>query len=570
MEVRNINIRALIKPHIFKLSIIFLCMIISSIVNLLIPLANKHMMDDGLLKNHFQNVVMYSGLAFLLVFCDKMFNVIQEKLRTRISAKIKFTLHESALNHLLRLKIDYFNETNQTQLLNNLTTDISNISRIFDKSLLFALSQLFGLIGGFIGLFLINFKLAIIVLCFIPVKYVLVRVFSNHKKKRVNEYIEKSSDYADWFADTVEGIKEIKLFGISKIKKAEFTEKQSHIVETERKLMLWDTWNLFSETVLLEFLIMLTYIAGANLVFHLALSIGDLFAFATYSTYVTAPISTLLNVNYLFAGISPSFKRFRSFLSSEVEQSAGNLGHCEPANQEIKFENISFAYKDREDLLQNVNFSIKEGEKVALIGENGCGKSTILNLLVGFSKPDKGKITIGGVDIEEIDLDVRRSLISLVSQQVHLFNTSIKNNITLFNEYNDSLIENVVKDTSLLGFSSDQLEIHDGLVGQGGKKLSGGQKQKVALARALIMERKILILDEATSNMDVESEQNIIDLFKHRLKSTTVLVVTHNPEILKNMDKFLLINNKQVITFDSYASMKSYLDHQQSELMITK
>ena len=216
---------------------------------------------------------------------------------------------------------------------------------------------------------------------------------------------------------------------------------------------------------------------------------------------MTGPISAILNIGYLLSGIIPSTKRYYEFMDLREEADNGKI--AEPVFGELTLENIFFSYEIDKPILIDVNLKFPMGSKTALIGRNGSGKTTIINLLTRLYEPMNGQILLKGVNISEITLEAYRNMVSVVSQQIYLFNDTIRNNICLYKQVSDEVIEDACKDSSLDEFL-EEVSL-DYVVGQNGAMLSGGQKQKIALARALVHDKPIIIFDEATSNTDVYS-----------------------------------------------------------------
>lgn len=222
-------------------------------------------------------------------------------------------------------------------------------------------------------------------------------------------------------------------------------------------------------------------------------------------------------------------------------------------------QNVSFAYEKDKMVLRNVNVAFAKGSKTALIGRNGSGKSTLIGLLLQLYQPTNGSITLSGTDISEMVLKDYRNLVSVVSQDVYMFNTSIRNNICMYKEIDDKIVMEVCENSGLSDFISEVSL--DYVVGQNGAMLSGGQKQKIALARALVQNSPIVIFDEATSNTDVYSEQQINGLLHTKLKEKTVIIITHKQEILREADQIILLKDGIVIGTGRYDDLiKSNVD----------
>lgn len=448
----------------------------------------------------------------------------------------------------MKLDVSYFNKINYAEIMNNINADVNKMSSIADSSVFFVVTQVFSMIGGIVGLFIIDFRMTFLVLAFIPIKYIVMKYFAKRQKAVMDDFILKSQNYAGWFGDTVGGINEVKLFNIFNKKYKEFNIYQKKVIDKQKEMNMLNQWNVTTDLIMLQILSTVLYIVGANLVFNFQLSIGSVFAFITYSAYVTGPISAILNIGYLLSGIIPSTKRYYNFMALHEEDDNGNL--IVPNFGELVLKNIFFGYETDKQILIDVNIDFPKGSKTALIGRNGSGKTTIINLLTRLYAPINGKILLNGTDISMISLQEYRNMVSVVSQQIYLFNDTIRNNICLYKQMDDAVIEEACKDSGLEDFIKEVSL--DYMVGQNGAMLSGGQKQKIALARALIHDKPIIIFDEATSNTDAYSEQQINKLLNTKLKEKTVIVITHKKEILSKVDQIVVLKEGVVDDIGTY------------------
>ncbi|MBE6050328.1 MAG: ABC transporter ATP-binding protein [Clostridium sp.] len=212
----------------------------------------------------------------------------------------------------------------------------------------------------------------------------------------------------------------------------------------------------------------------------------------------------------------------------------------------IEFRNVKFSYSEKESIIKGLDFKINPGENVAIIGRNGAGKTTIINLILRFLTPTSGEILLDGKDINSIKLSDYRNLISMVSQEIYLFNKTIRENIMINSKKADAEMYSVVEKCGADKFIEEMPDKYESIVGERGSKLSGGERQKVAMARALLRESKILILDEATANYDIKAEQEINDVIRENYKDKTTIMITHRPDVLRQVDKVIVINDGQV------------------------
>lgn len=288
--------------------LIFTFAIFSSIINVFIPYANSNIVDEGLLKNNINEVVKYTVFSLILYLEDNFLTILKEKRRIKALSKLKFNLEKEAFEHLLKIKMKYLEETNSIEIWNNLSLDINNIVSIMESNFMLVISQIFSFIGGIIGLFILNYKLILLVFGFIPIKCIVTYFLTRKRKEKINEYIEASQRYSSWYGDTIGGIREIKLYGIQENKKKQFIKEKSFVIEKEIKMTMVNQWNNIADSVLMQVLLAFIYIWGAKLVFISQLSVGSVFAFVTYCVYIITPVSTLLNIGYCMGGILPSVK----------------------------------------------------------------------------------------------------------------------------------------------------------------------------------------------------------------------------------------------------------------------
>ncbi len=542
----------------YKKTLLFIMggLLISSVLNLWIPLLSKQIMDFGFIEGDYRLLIKLVLLSTIIYIVNLFIDVIKEKKRVEISAKIQYSLSEQSFAHLMKLDVSYFNKINYAEIMNNINADVNKMSSIADSSVFFVVTQVFSMIGGIVGLFIIDFRMTFLVLAFIPIKYIVMKYFAKRQKAVMDDFILKSQNYAGWFGDTVGGINEVKLFNIFNKKYKEFNIYQKKVIDKQKEMNMLNQWNVTTDLIMLQILSTVLYIVGANLVFNFQLSIGSVFAFITYSAYVTGPISAILNIGYLLSGIIPSTKRYYNFMALHEEDDNGNL--IVPNFGELVLKNIFFGYETDKQILIDVNIDFPKGSKTALIGRNGSGKTTIINLLTRLYAPINGKILLNGTDISMISLQEYRNMVSVVSQQIYLFNDTIRNNICLYKQMDDAVIEEACKDSGLEDFIKEVSL--DYMVGQNGAMLSGGQKQKIALARALIHDKPIIIFDEATSNTDAYSEQQINKLLNTKLKEKTVIVITHKKEILSKVDQIVVLKEGVVDDIGTYDELVSKND----------
>jgi len=536
-----------------QIFLIFICLLIYLIVSFITPFLSKMIIDDGIMNNDYDQVLLLSMSLFLLVILHSIANIVKEKIRIAVSLDVYNRLISRAFEALLNIKISYFNSKNSTEIITELEVDTNNILLVFGENVFFAVTEVLTFFGGIVGLFIIDYRMACIVFLFIPIKYVVVNILGSKRRLSIHEFIEAKNDFAHWIGDTLEGMKEIRASGLEERQKENLDINISPVIKKQKQLEILNVYNSDSEKILYGLLESILYILGVKYIFSGSITIGSLFAFITYSMYVVSPISSILNIHYSLAGVLPSAKRYYGFIdkAKREEEKSGNILLNDFTS--INFLNVTFAY-DNKKILRDASFSINKGEHIAIVGRNGSGKSTIFNLLQKFYEPDSGKITINNIFYDECEKRSFRNLYSCINQDSYIFDIGILNNIHLYQDQPDGRINNVLKESMVDDFYEEK-QING--TGQNGSNLSGGQRQKVLLARLLMRDKEIYLLDEATANLDAYSEEHINKIIETTLRNKTVVIISHKKKFLTAMDKILsLQEDGTVITYNSYAEME--------------
>lgn len=549
----------LFKPYKWRMVIVIVSILMSSGLSILIPIINQHLMDEGLIAKNLNVIVVYSICSLGLIVVIQCVGIIETKYRTYIENLLSYNLEKEAFKHTLKLKMSFFWGTNYAEIMNNLRTDISNITQIANESTFYIITSVFRILVGVLGIIIIDWRMGTLVLLVVPTRYLIVKYLAKKRKNLVEKYIESYRDYSSWYGDTLGGIKEVKAWGLERLKIGEFIKKQRKIMNENIKMDYLQKSNEISENVFEEIITALIYIVGGYMIIGNQFTVGKIFAFITYSEYVTQPIFAIMNIGYSFASVLPSAKRYFNFMNMDSEISIQGLPlkklNTVGVLGDIEFKNVGFSYNDEEPVLRNISFKINAGEKVAIIGSNGSGKTTIINLLLRFLVPNCGSILLDGTDINSLKLKEYRQAISLVNQDIYLFNTSIKKNIMLnSNKTNDDMYSAVMK-SGAHKFIDEMTDKYESIVGERGSKLSGGERQKIAMARAFIKNSKILILDEATANYDMESEYALNDIIENNYKNRTIIIISHKPNILLKVDKIIVINNGVIEDIGSHLEL---------------
>lgn len=535
-----------LKPHKKSLLLICLILFISTIIGFLQPLVIRTITDDGMMQKNMEIIWKSAIILALLILINQGAELLQTRIFANIHNTSYLSIFQNTFHKLLHMKKSYFSDKNNAEILGFLQMDVSQVSSVTDRYIILSISYVFRIISGLFGLFIIDWKLALIVLAMVPLKFLIVRTLSKRQEKAIDEMIETNRDFSQWFGDNINGIDEIKLWGLFQNRNKTFQEKQLAILKLEKSITMIDASNSFFEVLLEWGVSILLYLLGGFFICTGHLTIGAVFAFVSYSSYVTGPVSTLINLKMYFSRVIPSARRLFAFLDTETEQDNGDIA-VKDGIPTLEFKNVSFSYNNNRKILDNVNFVVKPGEKIAIIGKNGSGKSTILNLLLRFYEPTDGKIFANNMSIESFKLEDYRSLFAVVSQDPYLFLGNVIDNINLTGKASKEKCKRSIKTSGAEMFISKLPEKDNSQIGHNGAKLSGGEKQKLAVARALLKDAPIMILDEATSGFDVESDVYLHDVILKEMKEKSVIMITHHYKFLNGMDRVYKIENGSLL-----------------------
>lgn len=552
-ETKHLLCRTLcyLLPYKREFLVVGLTLVLSTVIGFLQPLVIRRITDSGMMQQDMAVILSSALLLALLVLGNQAIDLLQTRIFADVHNASYYAIFHQVFEKLLRLKKSYFEDKNSAEILSFLQMDVSQVSSVTDRYTVLSVSYVFRIVSGLIGLFLISWKLALIVLCMVPVKFLLVRGLSKRQEQAMDEMIESSRDFSRWFGDDLNGVDEIKLWDLFQSRDQVFREKQETVLGVQKRTTMIGGWNSFWEMLLEWSVTILLYVLGGWLICTGGLTIGAVFAFVSYSGYVTGPVSALINLKMYFARIFPSARRLFRFLDMETELDTGTtpLKSWPP---KLEFRNVEFWYEEERPILQGVTFSVEPGEKVAIIGQNGSGKSTILNLLLRFYEPKAGQILADGVDVQDIPLEEYRGLFSVVSQEPYLFLGDILENVDLQGDADPDQLEAALRASGVESYLPRLPEKERTQIGRNGARLSGGEKQKLAVARALLKDAPVVILDEATSGFDVESDAYLHDVILHQMQGKTVIMITHHYHNLEGMDQVWRLEGGKVLPVEEF------------------
>lgn len=531
-----------------KLYMLMFVVVISGILQAVVPLSIKLLTDDFITKQNLKGFIIAGIGFFSLVIISTLaiysFYVFGGKLEYQVSKEIRKSVFE---------KIEKFSLTNikkyeTGELISRLTSDVQKLSEVFSWGVIDACHSIIVLLISISIMLYLSYTLTLMLFLILPAIYIVTVIFQKNILKFQRKVRDYNSKIIRSYTESLSYIKTIKALGIEDKKKKEFKAYN----EKYRK------YNLLSILISAIFVPTVMFVAsiGVGFAFNFSsisvmrnvMTYGAFLSFLTYSFQIFEPFKMLAQIFTDLKSAQASAERVFQILYEEdeiLEEEESDLDF----EGNIKFENVSFHYFDDDKLiLKDFNFEIKNGESVAFIGSTGSGKSTIVNLICKFYNPTSGDIYLDGINYRNIDKTCLYNNLGYVLQQPQLFSISIKENIKFGNE--NATDEEILKVCNLLGIDEFISKLPNGIdtvIGETGYNISGGQKQLISFARALIKNPKLLILDEATSSIDTETEKIIQNKMKDILKGKTSIIVAHRLSTIKHCDKIVLIENGSIL-----------------------
>ena len=511
---------------------------------------------DGTFENRDPRTIVWLPLALIaLFFLRGLGDFTQTYCMGYVGRQIVKRLRAQVFTRMVHLPTSYYDRNSTATLLSRLTYNTEQVGQATTDSVVVAIREALTIVGSLIALLVINTRLTLIALTMGPLIAWLVTLI-NRKFRRYSRRIQDSmGDITRVAKETLEAPRVVKVYNAEQYQDSQFESVNEHNRRSHMRLIL--TKGLSNPTVQ-----MITAL-GSSFILSIAISdaisnrmsMGDLLAFLVALVNIAQPLRSLVGVSGpLQQGIAAGQSLFE--LLDEPPEPAGGRVTAERVRGDIEFKGVAFSYATGKGAaLHHVDLSISAGQRVAFVGRSGSGKSTLVNLLPRFYDPDAGAVLIDGRDVREYDLHSLREQIALVSQEVVLFNGSIRSNIAFGREASASGIEDAARAAHVLEFTRDLPEGLDTLVGDRGVLLSGGQRQRISIARALLKNAPILILDEATSALDTESERIIQTALEKLMQNRTTLVIAHRLSTIETADRIVVLDAGRIVESGTHAQL---------------
>lgn len=548
-----------LKPYKIKFLLGMLFLLLTSATALVFPMLMGKLVDaanEELIQN-----IDKIGIALLALFtAQAIFSYFRVALFVDVTENTLAALRNTTYQRLISLPMTFFVNRRVGELNSRLASDISLLQDTLTTTIAEFLRQFILIIGGIAFLSLTSVKLTLIMLSVVPLLAIIAVVFGRYIRKISRAVQDKIADSNTIVEETLQGISNVKAFTNELFEIARYKKSTSDIVQ--QALKGGKARGAFASFIILAIFGAIVFVIwyGVRMVNTGELSIGRMFQFVLYSVFVGASIGGIAE---LYASIQKAIgatERIFEIIDETAEDVIWDKKelNTEKLNGQVVFESVRFAYPSRKEVevLKNISFKANSGEQIAIVGPSGAGKSTLVFLLFRFYDPQQGAIIIDGKNIKDYPLTYLRSQIAVVPQDVLLFGGTIKENIAYGNpNATFEEIKEAAKKANAHTFIESFPDKYETLVGERGVKLSGGQRQRIAIARAVLKDPAILILDEATSSLDSESERLVQEALEKLMKGRTSIVIAHRLSTVKTADKIVVIDKGEVAEMGSHEEL---------------
>lgn len=537
-----------LKPYKLKSFIVIILMILVMISGIVNPLLLELAIDDYVVNKNVSGLFIIGGALIALNLLAWVLSKIRWTLITSITNNILVNIRHELYSHIQYLSFDFFDGRPVGKILSRVVSDVNALKNLFSQSIQSLIPQLLNLVCVAIIMFFMNFKLALASVTLLPLLGIAMFCIEIYSRRRWEVYRNKRSNLNGFTHEDFSGIKIVQGFA-----KEEGTEKSF-------KSMVKELSDSFTKAVMLnDFfwpLVELSWGAGTLVVFAVGyrlvmsgeIKIGTLIAFSMYVGMFWRPIMNLSSFyNTLITNFSAADRIFDILDIKPIIKNTENAKKIGKIKGFVEFKDVDFSYDENTKVLKNVNFKVNKGEKIALVGATGAGKSTIVSLLSRFYDPTSGEVLVDGKNIKNVELESLRSQMGIMLQDTFLFSATIMENIRYGRL--DATDEEVINAAKAVNAHNFIMKLEDGYnteVNERGTRLSLGQRQLVSFARALLANPRILILDEATSNIDTETEKLVQEGIEKLLHGRTSFVVAHRLSTIRDCDKIMVINDGQI------------------------
>jgi ATP-binding cassette subfamily B protein len=541
------RIKPFLVPYASRLGVILGISVLATALGLTQPYISKLLIDDALLRRDMRALAWVAGLMFGVTVLGFLLNILSSYQYVRVSASMLFDMRLALYRHLQTLSPRFYAKWRLGDLVSRLNNDIGEVQRVSADTLLSVLSNVVFLVGSVVMMLALNWRLFLFSAIFVPVSLTTFRYYQRKLMIYTKELRERGADLGSLFVDTLLGMRAVVTSNAGEREANKFRERNNAFVDILLRLQMTSFLSGALPGTILTAATAGVFLLGGWMIIHGSMTIGTLVAFMAYHMRLLTPVQTMMGLAANLASARVSLGRIFEVLDTAPEiTDRPDAITLKAVRGDIAFENVTLRH-DRADVLSGVSFIIRAGTFCAILGPSGVGKSTVADLLVRLLDPDSGSISLDSHDLRDLRVKDLRDHIGLVDQSPYLFNASIAENIAYARPDATRLeIEAAGAAAGLDELIRRLPEGYETKTGERGLALSAGERQRIAIARALLRRPSVLVLDEPTSALDAETEKLVARNLRENLRNSTVIVITHRPALAEIADQVINLREGKV------------------------
>ena len=548
-----LRIFSYLKPYWKQMLLVLAAILVSSIFTLAPSVLTGRIIDEGLIARDMEALIRLILLSLAVTFAANLIGVLESYLNTWIAQHITFDMRNKMYRHLQKMSQRFFTTNNQGDIITRMTSDIDGVQRTITNTMTSILSNVITLTVAVVVMYRENWILATVGVLIIPLFVIPTRRAGKTRWDLTRESQECNDEINGILNETlsVSGQQLVKLFGKEQAEYEKYESANKKMIGLNIRESMAGRWFMVAISTFASIGPMLLYLVGGILMmkYDSTLTVGDITVLVALLGKMYGPVNQLLNIQVDWIRSMAMFTRIFDYYDMPVEiESPPDAVIPKEATGRVDFEHVEFYYEPERKILKDVNFSLESGHSVAIVGPSGSGKSTMINLIPRMYDVTGGCVKFEGVDVRKIDLEWLRRNIGIVSQETYLFNGTIRENLLYANPdaTEDDLIE-ACRKANIYDFIEKQELGLDTMVGNRGLKLSGGEKQRISIARVLLKDPALLVFDEATSALDSISENKIQEAIDPLIASRTSILIAHRLSTILAADEILVVKDGEIV-----------------------
>ena len=548
-----LRVMSWLKPYTAQLMLSLFCIMCSSVLTLMPSVLTGKIIDEGLIGRNFQRLVLYIALSLTVTFAANMIGVAENYLNSWIAQHITYDMRNSMYRHLQSMSQRFFTGNNQGDIITRMTSDISGVEQVITNTYSSILSNSITLAVALIAMYRKNWILATVGIIIVPLFTIPTRKAGQRRWSLTSEAQACSDEINGILNETlsVSGQTLVKLFCREEQEYKKYEKANGRMIDLNIKERMAGRWFRVVLTTITSVGPMLLYLVGGILImkYNSALTVGDITVLVALLGKMYGPVNSLLNIQVDWIRAMAMFTRIFEYFDMPVEiQNAPDALVPDHAEGSVEFRHVGFSYEPERKILKDVSFRLEAGRSVAIVGPSGSGKSTTINLIPRLYDVQEGAVLFDGVDVRKLDLTFLRSSIGVVTQETYLFNGTIRENLLYVRpEASEEELREACRKANIWDFIERQEKGLDTVVGNRGLKLSGGEKQRISIARVLLRKPALLIFDEATASLDSISEAKIQEAIDPLVNSCTSILIAHRLSTILSADEIIVLKDGEIV-----------------------